>query len=88
MSGKEAIAKAQHTPPSLILLDFTMPDLDSLEVTRRLRQNDALRLVPIILITASREIGAAQALAVGINEVLHKPLDRDQVLLKVGDWWC
>ena len=50
MTGRKALAQAQEDPPDLVILDVMLPDLDGLEVTRRLR-SDGLR-VPVLFLTA------------------------------------
>nr|WP_277874445.1 response regulator [Leptolyngbya sp. FACHB-8] len=82
-TGTAAIATVQRAPPCLILLDVMMPDLSGIEVTRQLRQEQELPLIPILLLTADHEITLEQALEIGANGVLHKPLDLDEVLSKV-----
>src|SRR5579871_1435900 len=49
-TGRSALSSAQESPPDLIVLDVMLPDLDGLEVTRRLRQ-DGIG-VPILFLTA------------------------------------
>src|SRR6202453_1513301 len=50
ITGRKALAQAQSDPPDLVILDVMLPDLDGLEVTRRLR-SDGIR-VPILFLTA------------------------------------
>lgn len=82
-SGKAAIASVQHAPPCLILLDVMMPELSGIEVTRQLRQDQELPLIPILLLTANSGITLEQAVAIGANGVLHKPLNLDEVLSRI-----
>ncbi|MGC8487775.1 MAG: response regulator, partial [Clostridia bacterium] len=49
-NGRSALAMAQDAPPDLIVLDIMLPDLDGLELTRRLRQ-DGVR-TPVLFLTA------------------------------------
>lgn len=87
-SGESALIRVRHRSPSLVLLDVRMPDLDGLEVTKRLRQNQALLSMPILLLTADSEVSEEQALEVGANGILHKPLDFDELLSKIEAWCC
>ncbi|HEY9712618.1 MAG TPA: response regulator [Chroococcales cyanobacterium] len=54
-SGAEALDKANHSRPDVILLDLMMPGLDGLEVIARLRNDPAVAEVPVILMTAKVE---------------------------------
>src|ERR1035437_2491700 len=54
-NGEEALEKLSGNQIDLILLDVMMPGIDGFEVTRRVRQDNALRLLPIILVTALHE---------------------------------
>jgi CheY-like chemotaxis protein len=75
-NGEEAISVACYTLPNLILMDISMPRLDGLGATRRIRENDALRDVPIIAITAFGTEGFQRAAYdVGVSGYLTKPVD-------------
>ncbi len=78
-SGAAAIEAVEKSPPSLILLDIMMPDIDGYEVTRRIRQNQNLPYIPILLITAKAD---AQILE-GANGIIHKPFDIEVLLERV-----
>jgi putative two-component system response regulator len=51
-NGKEALAIATSHSPDLILLDILMPGMDGFEVCRQLKEDDSLRNIPVIFITA------------------------------------
>jgi len=75
-NGEEAISVACYTLPNLILMDISMPRLDGLGATRRIRENDALRDIPIIAITAFGTEGFQRAAYdVGVSGYLTKPID-------------
>lgn len=79
-NGEEALRIAAITPPDLILMDISMPELDGLGATRRLREDPALREVPVIAITAFNTEGFRRAAYdVGIDGYLTKPLDFDRL---------
>ncbi|HEX6940446.1 MAG TPA: response regulator [Longimicrobiales bacterium] len=85
MDGRAALDQALVDPPDLILLDVMMPELDGLEVTRRLRSSETTQAVPIIAITAMQ--GAQElALEAGADEVMTKPVDIRSLLVKLRDW--
>ena len=75
-NGEEAIAVACATLPNLILMDISMPTLDGLGATRRIRDKDELRNVPVIAVTAFGTEGFQRAAYdVGVSGYLTKPLD-------------
>jgi len=75
-NGEEAISVASSTQPNLILMDISMPRLDGLGATRRMREIDELREVPVIAITAFGTEGFQRAAYdVGVSGYLTKPVD-------------
>lgn len=78
--GLAALEEASKNPPALVVLDFRMPKLDGLEVTRRLRADPATRSVSIILVSASvGEQQASAALAAGADAFVGKPFKIDEL---------
>ena len=79
-NGEDAITVATQMMPNLILMDINLPTLDGLGATRRIRENDALREVPIIAITAFGTEGFQRAAYdAGVSGYLTKPLDFDRM---------
>lgn len=79
-NGEEAISVATQTMPNLILMDISMPTLDGLGATRRIRENDALRDVPVIAVTAFGTEGFQRAAYdVGVSGYLTKPIDFERM---------
>jgi CheY-like chemotaxis protein len=79
-NGEDAITVAISMMPNLILMDINLPTLDGLGATRRIRENDALREVPIIAITAFGTEGFQRAAYdAGVSGYLTKPLDLDRM---------
>jgi CheY-like chemotaxis protein len=75
-NGEEAISVACCTLPNLILMDISMPQLDGLGATRRIREKEALRDVPVIAVTAHGTEGFQRAAYdVGVAGYLTKPVD-------------
>ena len=78
--GHEAIDLALTHNPSLILMDIQMPNMDGFEAITKIRQQDSLREVPIIALTARAMAGDRdRCLAVGANEYLSKPVKLKQL---------
>jgi CheY-like chemotaxis protein len=75
-NGEEAISVAASTLPNLILMDISMPRLDGLGATRRIREKDTLRNIPVIAVTAFGTEGFQRAAYdVGVSGYLTKPID-------------
>jgi two-component system cell cycle response regulator DivK len=74
--GLEALKVAMREHPTLILMDVDLPGLDGIGITRRIREDPALRNTLIVMVTAfdTQEIREA-AFDAGCNEYLVKPLD-------------
>lgn len=84
-NGEQAVAAAEKAPPDLILMDLSLPTVDGLAATRRIRRLPALKDVPIVVVSAHDTADFhAQAFASGCNEYVTKPIDIEQleVLLK------
>ncbi len=80
-SGARALVEAQTRQPDLVLLDLGLPDLDGLEVTRRLREWSA---VPIVVVSArGQEKDKVQALDAGADDYLTKPFGIDELLARM-----
>ncbi len=73
-NGNQAIIMAQSEHPDLILLDVMMPDIDGVEVTRRLRSNAVTKDVPIIMFTAKTQVeDKILGFEAGADDYLTKP---------------
>jgi pilus assembly protein CpaE len=73
-NGNQAILMAQSEHPDLILLDVMMPDIDGVEVTRRLRSNEVTKNVPIIMFTAKTQVeDKILGFEAGADDYLTKP---------------
>lgn len=84
--GRTALTKIQASPPSLLLLDVMMPEMNGFEVAQCLRQDNNLSSMNIVLITADRAVDLNQALAAGANDIIHKPINFDELLSRVKIW--
>ena len=82
--GEEALKKLAVNEVDLILLDVMMPVLDGFEVTRRIRKDEAHRLLPIILVTALRETeDRVKGIEAGCDDFISKPVDKMELLARV-----
>ena len=83
--GEDAVAVATQMLPNLILMDINLPSLDGLGATRRIRETDALREVPIVAITAFGTDGFQRAAYdAGLSGYLTKPIDFDRMHLLIA----
>ncbi|MBS1795785.1 MAG: response regulator [Acidobacteria bacterium] len=77
--GQEAVDKACQNHPDLILMDISMPILDGLAATQRIRSLDGFGKVPIIAVTAYGKSYYRQAIEAGCDDLINKPLDFDNL---------
>jgi CheY-like chemotaxis protein len=83
-NGREALEQAARDRPDLILMDVSMPDMDGLEATRRLKADPALCAIPVIILTAHAYAeDQAKARAAGCDDYLPKPVDFAALLRKI-----
>jgi DNA-binding response OmpR family regulator len=80
-TGEEALSKAESARPALIVLDLMLPDIDGIEVCRRLRR---LSDVPILMLTARDEdVDKIIGLEVGADDYLTKPFNPRELVARV-----
>ena len=77
--------------PALVLLDLKMPRLDGTEVLRQLKSDPAMRMIPIVIMTSSREEGDLLAsYELGVNAYVVKPVNFREffdAVKQVGSFW-
>ena len=79
-NGQEAIDLALANKPELIIMDISMPVMDGLEATRRLRKMEKFSNIPILALTASAWAeGKEKCLAAGCTEHLPKPIQTKEL---------
>lgn len=79
-NGEEAIKVALLGKPNLILMDIAMPNMDGLAATRRIRQQDELRHIRVVALTAFDTSGFRQAASdAGFDGYLTKPIDFERL---------
>lgn len=77
--------------PTIVLLDLKLPKVDGLEVLRRIRADDRTRLLPVIILTSSKEEQDLVAgYSLGANSYVRKPVNFDQfaeAVRQLGLYW-
>lgn len=82
--GAEGVKMAMELGPDLILMDVSLPVLDGLEATRKLKANDGTRAIPILALTAHAMAGDdARCREAGTDEYDTKPVDLPRLLAKI-----
>jgi CheY-like chemotaxis protein len=85
VDGESGCAMAAAEQPDLILMDLELPVINGWEATRRLKQNQATKHIPIIALTAHAMSGSREkALAAGCDEFDTKPIDFHRLMQKVN----
>lgn len=81
-TGFAALEGLPRQKPDLVLLDISLPEMDGTEVLRRIREDPALRDLPVIALTAHAMAGDREKyLAAGFNDYVTKPIVDEQALL-------
>jgi CheY-like chemotaxis protein len=84
--GNDCLEKLKRDVPDLILLDLIMPDLDGWEVLNRIRQDDRLKSIPVIILTAKQlTTDVVHKKAPHITEYLVKPITKEGLISVIGD---
>jgi CheY-like chemotaxis protein len=85
-NGEQALARMRAQRPDLVLMDVSMPVLDGIEATRRLRADPLLRDLRVIMLSASPGEGNRRsAIDAGADAFIAKPLDLVALLLTMGE---
>jgi CheY-like chemotaxis protein len=82
-SGREGLAKASAAPPDVIVLDFSMPEMDGGEVLRRLATDDRTRTIPVVMVTAAAELVSEEARG-ACAALFEKPCQLDRLMRTLG----
>lgn len=77
--------------PSLVLLDLKLPKIDGLEVLQRIRNDERTQLLPVVILTSSKEDqDLRKVYSLGANSYIRKPVDFDKFMsavLQLGLYW-
>lgn len=80
------------TNPAVVLLDLKMPKVDGLEVLRFMRSDESFRMLPVVMLTSSREErDIVESYKLGVNAYVVKPVDFHQfvdAIKQIGAFWA
>lgn len=72
--GQDGLARLESDPPDLIITDIEMPNLDGIDLIKRLRERLDWKQVPIVVVSAYGSGNLAQAIDAGANGAMRKPI--------------
>ena len=81
--GADAAAQMRATLPDILITDVEMPGMDGFELTRHLRSNARTAHIPVIMITAADDRYRAAAQEAGVNVLLGKPYEDDDLIARI-----
>jgi DNA-binding response OmpR family regulator len=83
--GTQALALAAERLPDVVVLDVSMPGLDGVAVTERLRRNEPTKQIPVILLTASANpVDVSRGLTAGAEDYVTKPFSPEMLESRVS----
>lgn len=77
--GEQGIARVKDLHPDAVVVDYMMPGMDGYEVCRRLKGDDDTAHIPVVFLTARRELDSARIEETGAAGVIVKPFEPDEL---------
>ncbi|HEY4643456.1 MAG TPA: response regulator [Bacteroidota bacterium] len=91
LGSEKRTGQQKNIMPAVVLLDLKLPKLDGLEVLRRMRADDRTRLLPVVILTSSKEEqDLINGYSLGANSYIRKPVDFSkftQAVHQLGLYW-
>ncbi|MDC7126639.1 MAG: response regulator [Spirochaetales bacterium] len=82
--GNEGLVLARENQPDLVLLDIMLPDIDGLEVCRKLKRDESTREIPVIMLTAkSEDSDIISGLELGAEDYITKPFSPRVLIARI-----
>ena len=83
-NGLEGLEQAKSIKPDLILADIMMPEMDGIEMCRRIKSDPETKAIPVVMVTTKGETDKVeQAFLAGCNDYVTKPIDKVELTSKV-----
>ena len=82
-SGPDAFAWLEDHAADIVLLDIVMPEMNGYEVCRRLRQNPATEVLPVVMLTSSGDEDKVRAMEAGADDFIPRPVNEAELLGRV-----
>lgn len=82
-SGAEALERVVAELPDLVLLDVQMAGMNGYEVCRRIREDEATGLIPVVMVTSHDSEARIDGIRAGADDFVTKPFDQQELLLRV-----
>ena len=90
-TGGSSAARDGDDQPKLILLDLKMPKVDGIEVLQRIKSDERLRVIPVVVMTSSNEQpDIIESYRLGVNGYVVKPVEFGafaEAVAKIGMYW-
>lgn len=82
--GAEAMERLGESHPDVVVLDAMMPALDGFEVLRRIKENETLSSIPVLMLTSRKEEqDIVTALEIGASDYIVKPFNPDELVARL-----
>jgi two-component system alkaline phosphatase synthesis response regulator PhoP len=84
MNGQDGLRAVTEHKPDLVILDLILPDMDGLEICRKIRKNPEVARVPILILSGkAEEVDKVVGLAVGADDYMSKPFSDKELVARV-----
>jgi two-component system, sensor histidine kinase and response regulator len=82
--GVEAMERVEESLPDIVLLDVMMPRMNGYEVCRKLKESEATRFIPVVMVTALKELeDKIESIEAGADDFLTKPFNKLELLTRI-----
>ena len=85
-SGAAGLDLARTLTPDVVMVDVMMPEMDGYEFATRLKADAATAHIPVVLLTARREMNPARVAGAGVAGMLYKPFEPEQLARQILDF--